>query len=273
MNIRLATHDDVNSIYKVSLGCREVGCFHHGMIRTAIDHGELVVDADSFAFCHSRCRKDGVTIIHKIAVPEAHRNQGIGRAFIDRLPLPIQLKGPADSISSGFFGRLGFRVVAKEDPEKEGYKILLVWRLNTRSQPPMKDDTSGLSKLGSVGTQYTQEGPSANILETFPNQYPQRDYEVTYQTSEFSSLCPKTGQPDFAEISVTYIPDQKCIETKSLKLYLFAYRQEGSFMETITNRILEDLVTVCQPRRMEVHCWFSARGGIRTDVFARYQGV
>jgi 7-cyano-7-deazaguanine reductase len=86
-----------------------------------------------------------------------------------------------------------------------------------------------------------------------------------------SSLCPKTGQPDFAEVEIRYIPNEWCVETKSLKLYLFAYRQEGAFMETITNRILEHLVEVLSPRRMTVECRFNPRGGIALNCVAVYE--
>lgn len=134
----------------------------------------------------------------------------------------------------------------------------------------MKDDTSGLTQLGSQGTRYDQ-APSCEVLETFPNQYPGRDYEVVFDTDEFTSLCPKTGQPDFASLCIRYVPDQKCVESKSLKLYLFAYRNEGSFMETICNRVLEDLVGVTEPRSMTVEFDFKARGGITTRVRCHYE--
>ena len=127
-----------------------------------------------------------------------------------------------------------------------------------------------LTQLGSKSTNYQYGGPTENILETFENKYPNREYEIQFLTEEFTSLCPRTGQPDFAKIEINYVPHEKCIETKSLKLYLFSYRQCGSFMETITNRILEDLVSVCQPKEMEVIGRFNARGGVKINVTAGY---
>lgn len=135
----------------------------------------------------------------------------------------------------------------------------------------MKDDTSQLSQLGSKETSYLFSGPNVSILETFPNQQPDRDYIIRHYTDEFTSLCPKTGQPDFASIEVKYVADEKCVETKSLKLYLFAFRNEGTFMETIVNKILSDLVAATQPRQMKVIGSFGARGGIATTVEAVYE--
>ena len=127
-----------------------------------------------------------------------------------------------------------------------------------------------LKQLGSNKTKYKYNEPSSDILETFENKYPNRDYEIQFSFSEFTSLCPKTGQPDFALIEILYIANQKCIETKSLKLYLFTYRQYGSFMETIVNKILEDLVKACQPKWMQVTGKFNARGGISIEVTAEH---
>ena len=132
------------------------------------------------------------------------------------------------------------------------------------------DDVTGLKHLGSGKTSYAFEEPTAAILEAFPNKYPDRDYQICFEHPEFTSLCPKTGQPDFATIEITYIPDQLCIETKSLKLYFTAYRNHGSFMETITNKILDDLVSVCQPRQMRVVALFNPRGGTSLTVTADY---
>lgn len=103
-------------------------------------------------------------------------------------------------------------------------------------------------------------------LETFPNPYPDRDYEIEFDCPEFTCLCPKTGQPDFATIHITYVPDQKCIELKSLKLYLWSYRNEGAFHEAVTNKILDDIVAACQPRCVEILGDFWVRGGIHTTV-------
>ena len=135
----------------------------------------------------------------------------------------------------------------------------------------MKDNTKTLTLLGNKKTEYKFEDPNADMLEIFENKYPHRDYVVSYTTKEFTSLCPVTGQPDFAEIKIEYIPDKYCIETKSLKLYLFAYRNYGSFMETITNKILEDCVKACNPRKMTVYGNFNARGGITINVVATYE--
>lgn len=133
----------------------------------------------------------------------------------------------------------------------------------------MSDDAKDLKQLGS-STQYKYEGPSADILETFPNPEPDRPYRVIHETSEFTSLCPKTGQPDFADIKIEMIPRLKCIESKSLKLYLFAYRNHGAFMERIVNTILNDLVAVCHPIACTVVGTFGARGGIQTTIDSEY---
>jgi 7-cyano-7-deazaguanine reductase len=108
------------------------------------------------------------------------------------------------------------------------------------------------------------------ILETFANQYPGRDYEINIVCPEFTSVCPKTGQPDFGTLTFTYTPDGKCVELKSLKLYLQRFRNEGIYYEHVTNRILDDLVAVLQPRRMTVVAAFTPRGGISTTVTATH---
>jgi 7-cyano-7-deazaguanine reductase len=110
----------------------------------------------------------------------------------------------------------------------------------------------------------------SSTLETFPNPRPERNYEIQIRCPEFTSVCPKTGQPDFGEILITYTPDQACIELKSLKYYLQEYRNKGIFYEAATNQILDDLVHACQPRRMTVEGDFSARGGITTKVTAEF---
>jgi len=134
-----------------------------------------------------------------------------------------------------------------------------------------RDVVEHLKSLGSNKTQYQYEAPSKSILETFQNQYPHRDYKTEFIFDEFTSLCPKTGQPDFATIKIVYIPDKLCIETKSLKLYFLSFRQYGSFMETITNRILEDCVAICSPRWMKVVGEFNVRGGTHINVEAEYE--
>lgn len=131
------------------------------------------------------------------------------------------------------------------------------------------DDTSKLNALGSGNTTYKTEGPSAGILETFPNQG-DTDYLITLRQPEFTSNCPKTGQPDFATIVIDYIPADVCVETKSFKLYMVAYRNHRSFMETITNDMLRDFVSVLHPKYLRVTAEFSPRGGTYNTVRAVY---
>ena len=107
-------------------------------------------------------------------------------------------------------------------------------------------------------------------LELFDNPNRQRDYTITIQCPEFTSLCPKTGQPDFGQITIEYCPDKLCIELKSLKFYMQSYRNEGIFYESLTNTILDDLVLACRPRWMKVTSKFTPRGGITTEVVAEY---
>ena len=107
-------------------------------------------------------------------------------------------------------------------------------------------------------------------LETFPNPRPERDYEVSIVCPEFTSMCPKTGLPDFGTIRIRYVPDGACLELKALKYYLLGFRNQGIFYEAATNRILDDLVAACRPRRMTVVGDFTARGGISTTVTAEY---
>lgn len=108
-------------------------------------------------------------------------------------------------------------------------------------------------------------------LETFPNPRPGRDYEIDIRCPEFTSVCPKTGLPDFGEIRIIYTPDQTCLELKALKYYMIEFRDKGIFYESVTNQILDDLVAACQPRRMTVVGDFSVRGGIKTTVTASYR--
>jgi len=107
-------------------------------------------------------------------------------------------------------------------------------------------------------------------LETFPNPHPDRDYEVEFDCPEFTCLCPLTGQPDFARFKITYIPGDACVELKSLKLYLWSYRDEGAFHEKVTNQILDDLVAACRPRFLEIRGEWFVRGGITTWVTASH---
>lgn len=139
-----------------------------------------------------------------------------------------------------------------------------------KNKAPVKSpqQPAALKLLGKSAT--FPQTPSLDTLDCFPNRTPARDYLIRFDCTEFTSMCPVTGQPDFATISIEYVPDALCIETKSLKFYLASYRHERSFNEEIVNRILSDLVAVCKPRRMIVHGEFSPRGGIQVSVKATY---
>ncbi len=117
----------------------------------------------------------------------------------------------------------------------------------------------------------TFEVPSYDQLETFANQHPERDYVIEIVCPEFTSVCPKTGQPDFGTITYTYTPNEKCVELKSLKLYLQRFRNQGIFYEHAVNRLLGDFVKACQPRRAKVVGAFTPRGGITTTVTCVYE--
>jgi len=108
-------------------------------------------------------------------------------------------------------------------------------------------------------------------LETFANPTPERDYTIRIRVPEFTCLCPKTGQPDFATLYLEYVPDTLCVELKSLKLYVWSFRDEGAFHEAVTNRILDDLVAACQPRFMRLRAEFNVRGGVYTDVVVEHR--
>ncbi len=108
-------------------------------------------------------------------------------------------------------------------------------------------------------------------LETFENPMPERDYTIRIDIPEFTCLCPKTGQPDFATLHLEYVPDQACVELKALKLYIWAFREEGAFHEKVTNTILDDLVAACTPRFMRLTAKFNVRGGIYTSVVAEHR--
>lgn len=112
---------------------------------------------------------------------------------------------------------------------------------------------------------------ATKTLETFPNPAPERDFHIHMQIPEFTCLCPKTGQPDFATLTLDYIPDRQCVELKSLKLYIWSYRDEGAFHEAVTNRILDDLVAATAPRFMRLTARFYVRGGIFTNVVAEHR--
>ena len=137
-----------------------------------------------------------------------------------------------------------------------------------RTTPRKRSTTaSPLTILGQSPTRYP-DSPQKARLEAFPNPHRQRDYWVSFDCPEFTSVCPITGQPDFGHITIRYIPDELCVESKSLKLYLFSYRNHGAFHEDVINRILKDLVCAVRPRRAEVKGVFNPRGGIAIAVEA-----
>lgn len=109
------------------------------------------------------------------------------------------------------------------------------------------------------------------ILETFENQFPGRDYVIEIVCPEFTSVCPKTGQPDFGTLTITYTPDRACVELKSLKLYLQSYRNQGIFYENATNRIFDDLISLLKPRHLTLSAAFTSRGGISTTVTVKHE--
>lgn len=127
------------------------------------------------------------------------------------------------------------------------------------------------SVIGKKITKYTYDNPDFHTLETFQNRYPKREYIINIRISEFTCLCPVTGQPDFGTICITYVPDKKCIESKALKLYLCAFRNYGIFYEDCVNKILDDCVKTCKPRWMRVSGDFLPRGGISITPVAEYR--
>jgi len=129
--------------------------------------------------------------------------------------------------------------------------------------------SEGLHLLGTSVTELPQSRKDA-VIETFPNPSPGREYWIKLSTHEFTSNCPETGQPDFGRIDIRYIPNEQCVETKSLKFYLNAYRNESCFNEAAVNWILDDLVEACSPKKMSVRGKFASRGGIRVAVEACY---
>ena len=141
-----------------------------------------------------------------------------------------------------------------------------LWR---KTMSRTKDELEGVSLLGNQKTAYTYDY-SPEILEKFPNKHPDNVYMVMLNCPEFTSLCPKTGQPDFAEIRINYIPDLFLVESKSLKLYLFSFRNHGDFHEDCANIIMKDLVTLLDPKYLEVEGIFTPRGGISIYPFANY---
>ncbi len=132
-----------------------------------------------------------------------------------------------------------------------------------------KKELTGVTLLGSQKTNYPNDyDPS--VLESFINKHPQRDYFVKFDCPEFTSLCPMTGQPDFATIYISYVPEKKLVESKSLKLYLFSFRNHGDFHEDCVNIILEDLIKLMNPKYIEVWGKFTPRGGICIDPYCNY---
>ncbi|OPA80485.1 NADPH-dependent 7-cyano-7-deazaguanine reductase QueF [Paenibacillus selenitireducens] len=134
---------------------------------------------------------------------------------------------------------------------------------------PNQQPIEGLSLLGNQNTAYTYTY-DPNILETFVNKKQDRDYFVKFNCPEFTSLCPMTGQPDFATIYISYVPDVNMVESKSLKLYLFSFRNHGDFHETCVNTIMDDLIAVMDPKYIEVWGKFTPRGGISIDPYCNY---
>ena len=112
----------------------------------------------------------------------------------------------------------------------------------------------------------------SRVLETFENPYPGRRYTIEFTCPEFTSVCPKTGQPDFATLLIEYVANERCVELKALKMYVWSFRDEGAFHEAVTNRILDDLVRVCEPHFMRISGEFNVRGGIYTTVVAEHRG-
>lgn len=130
-------------------------------------------------------------------------------------------------------------------------------------------ENENLTKLGSAKTTYSMDyNPS--VLESFNNKHPQNDYFVKFNCPEFTSLCPITGQPDFANIIISYVPDQKLVESKSLKLYLFSFRNHGDFHEDVVNIIMKDLIQLMDPKYIEVWGKFLPRGGLSIDPYCNY---
>ncbi len=137
------------------------------------------------------------------------------------------------------------------------------------SPRPRKTPSVSLSLLGNRRTVYP-ESPNHARLESFPNKYPKRAYWITFDCPEFTALCPITGQPDFGHLVIRYVPNKQCVESKALKLYLFSFRNHGTFHEEVVNRVLDDLVRAIRPRRAIVRGDFNRRGGIAISVEATY---
>ena len=145
-------------------------------------------------------------------------------------------------------------------------------RLRSTLLAVAKRKRAGEFKLLGHGDVKLPASPAEAHLETFPNPAPNRNYHIHFETDDFTSVCPVTGQPDFARIDIDYVADRLCVESKSLKFYLASYRNERAFNEAVTNHILEDFVKACSPREVVVTAQFSARGGIALTVRAEYPG-
>lgn len=152
---------------------------------------------------------------------------------------------------------------------REGLELYLQSKQKLLLSPMSTRETEGLQHLGSQGTQYPDDY-APEVLETFVNKHPDNDYWVRFNCPEFTSLCPITGQPDFAEIRISYIPGERMVESKSLKLYLFSFRNHGDFHEDCVNVIMKDLVRLMQPKYIEVTGLFTPRGGISIFPYANY---
>ena len=162
--------------------------------------------------------------------------------------------------------------VRRQSLETAGIVVLRRKECQTESEEnPAKNRHAIDPASGAPGPRYNQRSMAA--LETFPNPRPERDYEIEIRCPEFTSMCPKTGLPDFGEIVIRYVPDRLCLELKALKYYMLEYRNRGIFYEAATNQILDDLVAACQPRWMTVIGAFTARGGITTKVETKYHAT
>jgi 7-cyano-7-deazaguanine reductase len=144
-------------------------------------------------------------------------------------------------------------------------------KLNFQRHPQVRLQNDIIRYSNRTGHAYQMATKPSKKLETFPNPNPQRDYHIHMEIPEFTCLCPKTGQPDFAMLILDYIADQKCVELKSLKLYIWSFRNEGHFHEDVTNRILDDLAAATRPRFMRLTAKFNVRGGIFTNVVAEHR--
>ena len=135
-----------------------------------------------------------------------------------------------------------------------------------------KRDLAGVTLLGNQNTKYPMDY-APEVLESFPNKHPDNDYFVKFNCPEFTSLCPMTGQPDFATIYISYVPDERLVESKALKLYLFSFRNHGDFHEDCVNIIMKDLIKLLSPKYIEVWGKFTPRGGLAIDPYANYGKV